>query len=104
MVLHTVAEIFHGGVVQHTGGVSKILELYCCDCTRCFYSVLFARVLLPPCPHLQDVLRDNLEPALGLLADTIVNPRVLPEEVEEQKAVSTSLSFQVFFFRFHFFS
>ncbi|CBJ31604.1 Mitochondrial Processing Peptidase alpha subunit [Ectocarpus siliculosus] len=34
-----------------------------------------------------DVLRDNLERAVELLADTLINPRVTPEEVEEQKAV-----------------
>lgn len=35
----------------------------------------------------QDVLRDNLERAVELLADTLINPLVTPEEVEEQKAV-----------------
>ncbi|CAN0383066.1 unnamed protein product, partial [Hapterophycus canaliculatus] len=34
-----------------------------------------------------DVLRDNLERAVELLADTLMNPLVTPEEVEEQKAV-----------------
>ncbi|CAM9090153.1 unnamed protein product [Ascophyllum nodosum] len=34
-----------------------------------------------------DVLRDNLEPAMELFADTLVNPRITAEEVEEQKAV-----------------
>lgn len=38
---------------------------------------------------MQDVLRDNLEPAMELLADTLVNPRVTAVEVEEQKAVSS---------------
>eukprot|EP00904_Undaria_pinnatifida_P000971 jgi/Undpi1/10875/HiC_scaffold_3.g01401.m1 len=34
-----------------------------------------------------DVLRDNLERAVELLADTLVNPRDTVKEVEEQKAV-----------------
>lgn len=29
-----------------------------------------------------------MEPAMELLADTLINPRITPEEVEEQKAVS----------------
>lgn len=37
----------------------------------------------------QDVLRDNLERAVELLADTLINPRDTVEEVEEQKAVRT---------------
>ena len=37
----------------------------------------------------QDVLRDNLERAVELLADTLINPRNTVEEVEEQKAVRT---------------
>lgn len=37
----------------------------------------------------QDVLRDNLERAVALLADTLLNPQITPEEIEEQKAVRT---------------
>jgi len=38
---------------------------------------------------MQDVLRDNLERAVELLADTLINPQVTPGEIEEQKAVRT---------------
>ena len=34
-----------------------------------------------------DVLRDNVEPAMDILADTILNPLLLPEEIEESKQV-----------------
>ncbi len=37
----------------------------------------------------QDVLRDNLEPAVALLADTLIDPQVTLGEIEEQKAVRT---------------
>ena len=34
-----------------------------------------------------DVLRDNIEPAMDILSDTILNPLLLPEEIEESKQV-----------------
>lgn len=34
-----------------------------------------------------DILRDNIEPAMDLLADSILAPRIMEDEVEEQKHV-----------------
>ena len=34
-----------------------------------------------------DVFRDNVEPALEILSDTILNPLLLPEEIEESKHI-----------------
>ena len=34
-----------------------------------------------------DVMRENIEPAMDILADTILNPRILEEEIEETKQI-----------------
>ena len=34
-----------------------------------------------------DVLKDNIEPAMDILADTVLNPLLLPEEIDESKQI-----------------
>ena len=34
-----------------------------------------------------DVLKDNIEPAMDILADTVLNPLFLPEEIDESKQI-----------------
>lgn len=65
---------------------------------HCFFAhawlflVILFRFIYFICSRQQDVLRDNLERAVELLADTIINPQVTPEEIEEQKAVRAKRS------------